>query len=67
MAEVIRYGAGGVPYKGKVGLQSSESPAEAPAEAPAEEAPEEPKVTVAFEEDDTELSDAEVANKVEGN
>ena len=63
MAEVIRYGAGGVPYKGKVGLQSSESPAE----APAEEAPEEPKVTVAFEEDDTELTDAEVANKVEGN
>lgn len=63
MAEVIRYGAGGVPYKGKVGLQSSE----APAEAPAEEAPEEPKVTVVFEEDDTELTDAEVANKVEGN
>ena len=63
MAEVIRYGAGGVPYKGKVGLQSSE----APAEAPAEEAPEEPKVTVTFEEDDTELTDAEVANKVEGN
>jgi hypothetical protein len=63
MAEVIRYGAGGVPYKGKVGLQSSE----APAEAPAEEVPEEPKVTVAFEEDDTELTDAEVANKVEGN
>ncbi len=63
MAEVIRYGVGGVPYKGKVGLQSSESPAE----APAEEAPEEPKVTVVFEEDDTELTDAEVANKVEGN
>jgi len=63
MAEVIRYGAGGVPYKGKVGLQSSE----APAEAPAEEAPEAPKVTVTFEEDDTELTDAEVANKVEGN
>jgi len=63
MAEVIRYGAGGVPYKGKVGLQSSESPAE----APAEESPEEPKVTVTFEEDDTELTDAEVANKVEGN
>ena len=66
MAEVIRYGAGGVPYKGKVGLQSSEAPAEAPAEE-APEAPEEPKVIVTFEEDYTELTDAEVANKVEGN
>ncbi len=63
MAEVIRYGAGGVPYKGNRGPQSSE----VVAEAPAEETPEEPKVTVTFEEDDTELSDAQVANRVEGN
>ena len=60
--EVIRYGAGGVPYVGKVGDKSTE------ASAPVEEAEvEEPKVEVSFEEDDTPLSDADVVAKVKGN
>ena len=60
--EVIRYGAGGMPYVGQVGEKSTEAP------APVEEAEvEEPKVEVSFEEDDTPLSDEEVVAKVKGN
>ena len=59
--EVIRYGAGGVPYIGQVGEKSTEAP------APVEEAEvEEPKVEVSFEEDDTPLSDEEVVAKATG-
>ena len=52
MTDVIRYGAGGKPYKGVVGDQSTEA-----SSAPAEEPVEEPKVEVVFTEDDTPLSD----------
>ena len=59
--EVIRYGAGGKPYGGEVGLKSTEAP------APVEEVEaEEPKVEVTFEEDDTPLSDEDVVAKVTG-
>tara|TARA_Y100000310_G_scaffold297442_1_gene330464 strand:- start:39 stop:236 length:198 start_codon:yes stop_codon:yes gene_type:complete len=60
--EVIRYGAGGKPYVGKVGEQSTEAPAPV-----VEEEVEEPKVEVSFEEDDTPLSDSEVVAKATGN
>ena len=60
--EVIRYGAGGVPYVGQVGEKSTEAPAPV-----VEEEVEEPKVEVSFEEDDTPLSDEEVVAKVKGN
>ena len=59
--EVIRYGAGGMPYKGNVGKQSTQ---EAPIPEP-EEAPE-PKVEVEIIEDDTPLSDEQVVEKVSG-
>ena len=60
--EVIRYGAGGMPYVGQVGPKSTEAP------APVEEAEaEEPKVEISFEEDDSPLSDEEVVAKVKGN
>ena len=59
--EVIRYGAGGKPYVGEVGLKSTEAPASVE-----EVEAEEPKVEVSFEEDDTPLSDAEVVAKVKG-
>ena len=60
--EVIRYGAGGMPYVGQVGEKSTEAP------APVEEAEvEEPKVEITFEEDDSPLSDEEVVAKVKGN
>ena len=64
MTDVIRYGAGGKPYKGIVGDQSTEAPS-----APAEEPVEEPKVEVSFTEDDSPLSDEDVVAKVkrEGN
>ena len=59
--EVIRYGAGGMPYVGQVGEKSTEAP------APVEEAEaEEPKVEISFEEDDSPLSDAEVVAKATG-
>ena len=59
--EVIRYGAGGMPYVVQVGEKSTAAP------APVEEAEvEEPKVEVSFEEDDTPLSDEEVVAKVTG-
>ena len=56
--EVIRYGAGGMPYVGQVGEKSTEA---APVEVEAEV--EEPKVEISFEEDDSPLSDAEVVAK----
>ena len=60
--EVIRYGAGGMPYVGQVGEKSTEAP------APVEEVEaEEPKVEMSFEEDDTPLSDEQVVTKVKGN
>ena len=59
MAEVIRYGAGGVPYKGTIGPKSTE---EVAADAPEE--PEKPEVEIKFEEDDTPLSDEDVVAKV---
>ena len=62
MSEVIRYGAGGVPYVGDVGEKSTEALAPAVEEVAAEE----PKVEVTFEEDDTPLSDEEVVAKVTG-
>lgn len=57
--EVIRYGAGGVPYKGNVGPHSSEAEITPPQEEPKEE----PKVEMNFEEDDTPVSDEELAKK----
>ena len=60
MADQIRYGAGGVPYVGPGG--EAPAPAPAPAEKNAE-----PAITVAFEEDDTPLSDEEVVTKAKGN
>ena len=63
MTDVIRYGAGGKPYKGIVGDQSTEAPS-----AAAEEPVEEPKIEVSFTEDDSPLSDEDVVAKVkEGN
>ena len=63
MAEqVIRYGAGGLPYKGNQGPQSTvEAPAEEEVEAPVE-----PTVSVEVIEDDTPLTDEEVVEKVSG-
>ena len=48
--EVIRYGAGGVPYKGNVGPHSDEAEATPPQPEPEVE---EAKVDMTFEEDDT--------------
>tara|TARA_R100000808_G_C2144381_1_gene152162 strand:- start:2346 stop:2549 length:204 start_codon:yes stop_codon:yes gene_type:complete len=57
--EVIRYGAGGKPYKGTVGPQSTDVEP-----TPEEESPvEEPKVSVEFVEDDTPVTDEEVKEK----
>ena len=61
MAEVIRYGAGGVPYKGSQGPASTEVAAEIE-----DETPEEPKLELKFEEDDTPLTDEQVAAKTQG-
>ena len=55
----IRYGAGGVPYRGNEGEHSEEAPPE-----PVEETPEEePQMSVTFEEDDTPLTEEEVVEK----
>ena len=62
MAEVIRYGAGGVPYKGNVGPVSTEVVAEVEEETPEEE----PQLDLKFEEDDTPLTDEQVAAKTQG-
>jgi len=59
--EVIRYGAGGKPYKGQVGPQSTDVEA-TPEETPAEE----PKVSVEFVEDDTPVTDKELEEKTKG-
>ena len=61
MAEVIRYGAGGVPYKGSEGPASTEVVAETK-----EETPEEVQLDLKFEEDDTPLTDEQVAAKTQG-
>jgi|TARA_R110000824_G_scaffold180507_4_gene360963 hypothetical protein len=59
--EVIRYGAGGAPYKGNVGPHSTEGPLD-PEPTP------EPvvKVAIKVEEDDTPLTDAQVVKKATG-
>ena len=59
--ELIRYGAGGVPYVGPGG-KSAPVP-----ELVVEEKPEEPEVTVAVIEDDTPLDDEAVQKKAKGN
>jgi len=61
MTEVIRYGAGGVPYKGTIGPASTE---EVVAAGSVEE--KEPEVEISFVEDDTPLTDDQVAKKTEG-
>jgi len=57
--EIIRYGAGGVPYKGNVGPHSDEAEATPPQPEPEEE----PKVDMTFEEDDTPVTDEELSDK----
>ena len=59
--ELIRYGAGGVPYVGPGGI-----PAPVP-EPVVEETPKEPEVTVDVIEDDTPLNDEAVQKKAKGN
>ena len=60
--EVIRYGAGGKPYKGTIGPHSTD------VEATPEEEPEveEPQVSMDFVEDDTPVTDEEVKEKTKG-
>jgi hypothetical protein len=60
--EVIRYGAGGVPY---VGGQTTKVP-ESKTEEVVEKVVEEPQVTVTVTEDDRPLTDEQVINKVTG-
>ena len=60
--EVVRYGAGGVPY---VGGQTTKVP-ESKTEEVVEEVVEEPQVTVTVTEDDRPLTDEQVINKVTG-
>ena len=59
--EVIRYGGGGLPYKGNSGPQGTQ---EAPVPEPEIEL--EPEVTVEVIEDDTPLSDEQVVKKAKG-
>ena len=59
--EVIRYGAGGMPYQGSVGPKSTQ---DAPISDPEIEV--EPEVTVEIIEDDTPLSDEQVVEKAKG-
>ena len=59
--ELIRYGAGGVPYVGQSG-----TPAVVP-QPVVEEKPEEPIVTVEVIEDDTPLDEVAVQKKAKGN
>ena len=59
--EVIRYGAGGAPYKGQVGEHSVDvEPTPQPEPEPAVE------VKVEVKEDDTPLTDEQVAKKTKG-
>ena len=60
--EVIRYGAGGVPY---VGGQTTKAPVSKTEEV-VEEVVEEPQVTVTVTEDDRPLTDEQVIKKVTG-
>jgi hypothetical protein len=60
--EIIRYGAGGAPYKGQVGPHS----VEAEVTPPQPEAEEEKKLDMSFEEDDTPVTDDELAKKTGG-
>lgn len=62
MSDVIRYGAGGKPYVGEVGPQSTE----VIPTAPVEETEPAVKVDVNMEEDDTPLSDEQVVDKAKG-
>ena len=56
---VIRYGAGGVPYRGNEGEHSEEA-----APQPVEETPEEEQqLSVTFEKDDTPLTEDEVVEQ----
>ena len=59
--EVIRYGAGGAAYKGVVGAHSTDV-------EPTPQPEPEPEVTVTVEvkEDDTPLTDEQVAKKTKG-
>ena len=59
--EVIRYGGGGLPYKGNSGPQGTQ---EVPVPEPEIEL--EPEVTVEVIEDDTPLSDEQVVEKAKG-
>ena len=59
--EVIRYGGGGLPYKGNSGPQGTQ---EAPTPEPEIEL--EPEVIVEVIEDDTPLTDEQVVEKVSG-
>jgi len=59
--EVIRYGGGGLPYKGNVGPQGTQ---EAPVPEPEIEL--EPEVKVEVIEDDTPLTEDEVIEKAKG-
>ena len=60
--EVIRYGAGGKPYKGNVGQQSTD------VEPTPEDEPqvEEPQVSMDFVEDDTPVTDEDLKEKTKG-
>jgi hypothetical protein len=60
--EIIRYGAGGAPYRGQVGPHS----VEAEEIKPEPEAEEEKKLDMSFEEDDTPVTDKELAEKTGG-
>ena len=57
--EIIRYGAGGAPYRGQVGPHSDEAEVIKPEPA----AEEDKKHEMAFEEDDTPVTDDELADK----
>ena len=61
--EIIRYGAGGKPYRGQVGPHSDEAAAAPKEETPAEETP---QVKLDFEENDDPVTDEEVAEKTSG-
>jgi len=63
MSDVIGYGAGGKPYVGSVGPQSTEVMPTAPVE---ETTPAVPKVDISMEEDDTPLTDEQVVTKAKG-
>ena len=56
----IRYGAGGVPYRGNEGEHSEEALPEPVEETPEEE---ELQLSVTFEEDDTPLTEDEVVEQ----